>query len=164
MWRRMFGGSGRVDLAQALRAIEAEARWEALDLVARRGREAACDLLRGHAAELACSTAGRDQLLSLALDQAADALETGETSPQPDLSAFRQVRSVDASVQRRIRRRAAAGAIPPDPLDDAARTLHERLWADPRIPADDACRAGMLAGLASSSRKDGRAERSRPSA
>jgi hypothetical protein len=40
-------------LAKAVRAICAEAHWEAVDLTTRRGRALACDLLRGHSAECA---------------------------------------------------------------------------------------------------------------
>ena len=52
--------------AAASEAISA-ARWERVDLEARRPGEAHTDLILGKAAELAFSPIGRDQLMSLAL-------------------------------------------------------------------------------------------------
>ncbi|NBB17614.1 hypothetical protein GVN21_19815 [Caulobacter sp. SLTY] len=71
----------------ALAAICEEARWEAADLLSRRGGAAAVDLLRGHSGELAVSPLARDRLLAMALDQAADSLASGSASLEIDLSA-----------------------------------------------------------------------------
>jgi hypothetical protein len=91
-------------LAKAVRGICAEARWEALDLTTRRGPALACDLLRGHSAECAGSPSGRDQLLGLALDQAAAALrQQGPAPPDIDLSSFLAPRRIHAAVEARIR-------------------------------------------------------------
>lgn len=64
-------------LDKAIKSASEEACWEAIDLLLRRGSEAARDLLRGRSAELAGSAAGQNQLLSLALDQAAASIERG---------------------------------------------------------------------------------------
>ena len=56
-----------------------EARWQSSELLSRRSADAAPDLLRGLAAEMAFSPLGRDQVLSLALLVAADDLEAGRS-------------------------------------------------------------------------------------
>lgn len=161
-------------LAEAVLTISAEARWEALDLTTRRGRSLACDLLRGHSAECACSPSGRDQLLGLALDQAAAALgRQVSLLADIDLSSFLAPLPIAASAEARIRARSehlrvsgsdalrrhaestASGyraAVPrrrgdrlmADRLREDA-LLNRALWADARIPADEPQRAFMLA-------------------
>jgi hypothetical protein len=161
-------------LAKAVRAICAEARWEAVDLTTRRGRALACDLLRGHSAECAGSPSGRDQLLGLALDQAAASLRHQVPAPTDiDLSSFLAPQRVHASVEARIRvrsehlrmsgsdalRRHAEStassyrAAAPRRRGDRVMAellredavLNRTLWADARIPADEPQRAFMLA-------------------
>jgi hypothetical protein len=161
-------------LAKAVRGICAEARWEALDLTTRRGRSLACDLLRGHSAECAGSPSGRDQLLGLALDQAAAALRQQGAAPADiDLSSFLAPRRIHAAVEARIRvrsehlrvsgsdalrrhaesaansYRAAAprrrGARVTAELLREDAVLNRTLWADARILADEPQRAFMLA-------------------
>src|SRR6187455_3149703 len=64
-------------LSRAVARALAVARWEVADLVARRSRELAPDLLQGRAAELALSPVAADQILSLVLDQAAADIRKG---------------------------------------------------------------------------------------
>ena len=64
--------------AAALGALT-EARRQSSELLSRQSADAAPDLLRGHAAEMAFSPLGRDQVLSLALLVAADDLEGGRS-------------------------------------------------------------------------------------
>lgn len=161
-------------LAKAVQAICAEASWEALELTTRRDREAACDLLRGHSAECAGSPSGRDQLLGLALDQAAAALRHQVAAPAHiDLSSFLVPQRIHSSAEARIRvqsehlhlsgsdalrryaestasgYRAAAPRRRRNPmmvelLREDA-LLNRILWADARILADEPQRAFMLA-------------------
>src|SRR5688572_22190558 len=76
--------------AAALGAL-VEARRRSRNVLSRRSAEGAPDLLRRHAADLALSPIGRDQLLRAALLEAADDLEherpfrfdAGSTLPEP---------------------------------------------------------------------------------
>lgn len=58
-------------------AVLAKARWEARDLLSRRSRESAIELLFAHAAELALSPNAPDQLLGVALSAAAQSVAEG---------------------------------------------------------------------------------------
>lgn len=153
--------------AAALGALT-EARWQSTELLSRQSIEAAPDLLRGHAAEMAFSPLGRDQVLSLALLVAADDLEAGRPpaaasdflllEPGPDDVARLDVRArvlgsafAPAAQARRAaedlerRHRPECGSD----LELSARltaeaNLHELLWDDPRLPGDDRVRLTML--------------------
>lgn len=153
--------------AAALGALT-EARGQSRDLLSRQSANAAPDLLRGHAGEMAASPLGRDQVLSLALLAAADDLEAGRApagtselvllEPGPDDAARLEVRSrvlslafVPATDARRAadelerRHRPECGSD----LELSARltaeaNLHELLWDDPRLPGDDRARLTML--------------------
>lgn len=153
--------------AAALGALT-EARRQSRDLLSRRCADAAPDLLRGHAAEMARSPLGRDQVLSLALLVAADDLEcrrspaaTSELvllEPEPDEAARLDVRTrvLDSGLVPTAEARLAAEDLErrhrPEcgsDLDLSARltaeaNLHETLWDDPRLPADDRTRLTML--------------------
>ncbi|MDX9996418.1 MAG: hypothetical protein WCY15_07320 [Phenylobacterium sp.] len=141
------------DLAQ-------EARWQALDLVARRGREAAPNLLRGQSADYAGSPLAWELLLGMALDQAAETID----APAVDLSPL--LKASDLPAERLLEIRAAAerlkgsarwveelaaridrnaGQLERVRLLRAHALLNERFWSDARIPADEATRARMLA-------------------
>lgn len=158
-----------------MQAICEVARWETFDLVARRGREPAPNLLRGHSAELAGSPSGRDQLMSLALDQAANAIERGAQASEVDLSPLLTPLLVLPSVQASVRTQAAGlSSSAAEALrrhvanllhayradgrsrrDDPSMTellredvvLNQALWADVRILADERQRAFMLASV-----------------
>jgi len=153
--------------AAALGALT-QARWQSGGLLSRESADAAPELLRGHAAEMASSPLGRDQMLSLALLAAADDLEAGRSpamvservllEPGPDDAARLGVRTrvlssgllptADArraaeDLERRHRPECA------NDLELSARltadaNLHELLWDDPRLPADDRARLTML--------------------
>lgn len=152
--------AGSVDPEADLRAwlgilerVTQTARWEVRDLLARRDRDTAADLLRGRSGELATSAEGVDQLLSVALDRAAAALARGSRDPCPDLADFAQPQRLPAADCDEIRLRAGAiearlegrreGSGLPCARDEAA--ADARLWADARIPADLELRAAMLA-------------------
>ena len=145
-----------------------EARWQGSDLLSRRSAEAAPDLLRGHAAEMAFSPLGRDQVLSLALLVAADDLEGGRSpaaaaelvllEPGPDDAARLDVRTrvlnsglVPTAEARRAaedlerRHRPECGSdLELSTRLTAEANLHELLWDDPRLPGDDRTRLTML--------------------
>lgn len=161
-------------LSAALRAIGEDARWQALDLLGRRGGDAV-DLLRGYSGELALSRSAREQLLGLALDRAAAAIACAEAIPLLDLSEFLVARPLPDAVVAAIRRRSAAlyerdrqglhceacamfrqGSAPADAAalsrarqfmaEDAA--LNRLLWCDTRIVLHQDARAAMLASAA----------------
>lgn len=159
-------------LADAVMMLSEEARWEAYDLVSRRGVAAAVDLLRGHSGELALSWSGRDHLFGTALDQAAAALAQGAAIPQVDLSAYLKPCLLPSAELAAVGARAAAL-----PLDERGRlsrhvrettnqgggrrrgtrasdvlrelrqgaALNRRLWSDARLGLGEHDRALMLA-------------------
>lgn len=157
-------------LARAIESATEEARWLAFDLLSRRGPEAALDLLRGRSAELAVSAAGQNQLLSLALDQAAASLERGgdvssvnlkpllSLSPLPEATAAQTTHEAtrliadDAAVLREtVTSLFDLASDPPCPasaisdrLYEQAR-LNEACWREVRLPASGVTRALMLA-------------------
>lgn len=161
-------------LARAIQAVSEEARWEAFDLLSRRGAEAAPELLRGRSGELAVSPAGRDQLLSLALDQTAASIQRGGKMPMSDLATLLVLHPlsdaaaarVQAEAERLIQSEASAvsqyaldvvrsaegspGAtsLPSDLLYEQAR-LNEVCWREARLPAEWPIRALMLASIPS---------------
>ena len=149
-------------------AALAQARWEALDLGARRPAELVPGLMRGRAAELAASPLAQDQLLSLALDRLADGLPAGGPAPlslQMDQAAdegrrravreqvFRQGGlpiSAGAAALAELERRHRPLARSPGELSvrlEAEARLHEALWDDPDLPADPTTRLTMLSAV-----------------
>jgi hypothetical protein len=151
-------------IPELLDDIAQEARWQAHDLVARRGREAAPNLLRGQAAESFGSPLAHDLLLGLALDQAAESLAAPAAAPVIDLSDLLRPDELPAERCRQIRAVADRLRGPARWIDElAARIereagprervrllrahalLNERFWLDTRIRADDQVRARMLA-------------------
>lgn len=163
-------------LAAALAGVAAEAGWEACDLVARRGRAAAPDLLRGRSAELAGSAVAREQLLSAALDQAAAAIAADAPAQALDLDRFLTPQLLDEDDRVSLRRQAEAlpstlkAPLAPATADRLARAhaearradddappvaarlredamLAEALWADARLPAERDARIVMLASI-----------------
>lgn len=144
---------------RAVTAASETAKWEGLDLVARKGRHVAPDLLRGRSAELAFSPCGFDQLLSLALDQAALAIEEGALFFAVDLTPLLRPITLPVERERLVREAAAklggvAGARREKPAASRAwaagsgrdhADLCRLLWREARIPADDGIRAAMLA-------------------
>jgi hypothetical protein len=159
------------DLRQA--AVEAvlAARWECAELAARKSAEAVGELLLGHAAELACSALGRDQILSRALESAAadvragrPALEDGaafffrEAVPDGARSVVREQvfrhsgvpsrasQAVAAELERRLRSEGLGDRELSERLLAEAH-LHERLWDDPRLGADTHTRLILLCAV-----------------
>ena len=146
-----------------------EARWQSSELLSRRSADAAPDLLRGLAAEMAFSPLGRDQVLSLALLVAADDLEAGR-SPAAAASELVLLQPGPADAARSdVRARVLnSGVIPTADARRAAEDLERRyrpecgsdlelsarltaeanlnelLWDDPRLPGDDRTRLTML--------------------
>lgn len=163
MWRRVHRSSDPGGLKAALSAVAEEARWEALVLIARRGRGAAPDLLRGHAADLSGSSLARVQLLSLALDRAADLLDAGAEAPEIDMDGFLRIEEAPADVLSAVQGWAASptvinrarSGIDRIGREHAGRSsilaqdalLNERLWCDARLPASPDTRAVMLAAI-----------------
>jgi hypothetical protein len=159
----------------AAAAVEAmmEARWEASDLLSRRPPPLACDLLQGHAAELAGSAIAHDQVLSLALDAAARDLAAGRApladgalflfqEPAPEPAARQAVREgalredgvpladshrVAEEIEERRRREGGEPGELAGRLVAEAR-LHELMWDDPRLPATSRTRLVMLCSAA----------------
>jgi hypothetical protein len=148
-----------------------EARWASADLLARQGAAGASDRLRGRAAELAGSPLGGDQVLSLALDAAAEDLANGRVvlaegviafcGPPVDETERRALREqvfrqggaraleseqvADELVRRHADEVCSAAALARLLIDDAR--LHERLWDDPRLPAAPRTRLVMLCSV-----------------
>jgi hypothetical protein len=134
----------------------------------------AVDLLRGHSGELASSVLARDQLVGLALDQAAASIDAGAATPQVDLSEFLAARPLPEPACADLRRIAAEiladrkeeltrhardlASKPPRPgaasRRDAALALRQDaalnrlLWCDVRITLGPFERAFMLASAA----------------
>lgn len=158
-------------VASALVAALMEARWEVASLLSRHAPAEAAERLRGHAAELAMTPLGCDQVLSLALDAAAEDLENDRPplregvvsffppeAPNPDVLELRS--SVYAHggapagnsgavvaelvARRRLEARTDVGLA--HRLTADAR-LHERLWDDRRIPASPQVRWAMLCSV-----------------
>jgi hypothetical protein len=153
-----------------LEKVTQAARWEVRDLLARRDRMSAADLLRGRSGELAASPDGFDQLLSVALDRAADDLAAGSRDPRLDLADFVEPQRLAQATCDRIELRAATllascesqaeGAGPRCAREGGAADM--RIWADPRVLADLETRAVMLArARARTARPDADASRRR---
>lgn len=168
---RLEASLGSIPLVPLLGEIVAEARWEATDLQLRWGQEPAAGLLRGRSAELSFSPLARDQLLAVALEQAAASL-AGQPGG-PDLVAFQLPQEIAPTERMAVlaRLQDPTAAVPArahalvegwvrrfDDMRDlkggprrAARRLFEdaalnrRFWDDERIPADLTLRAVMLA-------------------
>lgn len=159
-------------VAAALLGALTEARWRSGELLSRKSAELAPDLLRGHAAEMAFSPIGRDQVLSLALSAAADDLEAGRAPADeralflrahpPDESAraqvrgripvfnpaaTREVRAVVEELERRCRPECRGDVEMSERLANEA-DLQELLWDDPRLPCEDRVRLIMLLSVA----------------
>ena len=146
-----------------------EAAWEWSDVRSRRPADLAPDLLSARADELGGSPSARDQLTAIALratlaDGAAPA--PGDLLGEPPTEAVRlELRrrvyatgglpiheTSDLVASQEARYREALGAAA-DSAVIAARLLadadlHEAVWDDPRIPADDRCRLVMLCSIA----------------
>lgn len=157
-------------LAHAVITALAAARWHAADLASRRPPEIVPDLLSGRAAELACSPIADDQLLSLALDVAAQDVRSGRPAlaggvlsffparggagaaqtrdPEVTTDGVRLVRDMDLVADLEARRRSLglSGAELSSRLAEDAR-LQDLLAEDPRIPADEHVRGLMRASL-----------------
>jgi hypothetical protein len=158
---------GHIVASAALGALS-EARWRSRDVLSGKSAEAAPGLLRGHAAELAVSPIGRDQLLGAALLAAADDLERGRPFRFDGHMALPEPPPSEAE-RTRIRREAfGAGAIPTAEsrkvLEDlevryrpecgsaaelsarleADANLHEAVWDDPRLACAPRTRLVML--------------------
>lgn len=160
-------GNAHIAAAAALGALT-EVWRRGSGLLSREVADAAPGLLRGHAAEMASSPLGRDQVLSLALLTAADDLEGGRTPSAthdlalpdlaPDDDARQTVRSrvlLSGLMPTAAARRAAyeleqrhrpecAGDLELSARLTAEADLHQRLWDDPRLPGDDRTRLTML--------------------
>ena len=151
--------------AAASEAVTA-ARWERLDLEARRPGGAHVDLILAKAAELATSPIGRDQLMSLALaaggrnSDAADLLVRSFTPSAeravitervvrlgPHLAAKTEalVVQIEERNARRLGDDARFDLLPHRMRQEAA--LQESLWNHPAIPAGDEVRLAMLCSI-----------------
>lgn len=163
---------GRSDLlARAVARALAVARWEVADLMARRSRDLAPDLLQGRAAELALSPMAADQILSLVLEAAAKDIREGRVpladpsvlqGPTPDDIARLSFHHLaadggaaafvhDLELVRDLEARHAGTGVRSAELaerlaEDAA--LQDMLWDDPRIPAGREERRLMAASVA----------------
>lgn len=174
-------------VACAAIAAVMEARWESSEALSRGAAEPAPALLRRRARELAMSPAGRDQLLSVALQAAATDIEAGRpaladgalfllAAPAPAPAAREALRAsvlkqggiavaesqrVAEEVERRQRRDGAeAGALSPQLRAEAR--LHELLWDDPRLPAAPRTRLVMLCTIPRLLRRSEELDPSRP--
>ena len=167
-----FTGAEHHVAAAAIQAVM-EARWETTSLLARRPVESVPDLLRARAAELATSAWGRDQVMSVALEAAADDVENGRPAlatgalfffqgpadPEARLPIQREVfrrfgsaeQEADAivAVVEEEHRRAASGASPGEISARlfADALLHKQLWDLPRLRADSHTRLTMLCSV-----------------
>jgi len=141
-----------------------KARWMCKDALSRRGAMAAAELLLAHAAELAGSADGRDQLLSLGLSAGAADIVAGRRplDAAPSVTLVRgagargerlrfayQARETECAAMRladgiadEIARLGLAPASARRLLLDCA-ALQASLWGAPEIPADSAARAVM---------------------
>lgn len=151
-----------------------EARWQATRLSSRRPESAVPDMLRGLAEELATSPIARDQLLSFALEAAAEDLLNGrpplannalrwrasavdraeqlriqrevfERFGSAEEAAYAVVTALEAKHRREVEGPGAFAGVANRLLDDAR--LHKLLWDDPRIRADAAARLEMLCSV-----------------
>jgi len=153
-------------LETALRQAADEAAWERADLAARRPADLVEDLLTARADELAASPGGRDQLRGMVLRTLANPAPSeprlgADPGEAARLALRREVYAIgglpihetsDLVAQLEARYREAIG---PDanPAVLAARLLadadlHEALWDDPRIPAENRARLVMLCSVA----------------
>lgn len=140
-----------------------KARWMCKDALSRRGAMAAAELLLAHAAELAGSADGRDQLLSLGLSAGAADIVAGRRplDAAPSVTVARaalhgerlrfayQARETEYAamqlangIAEEIARLGLAPAAARRLLLDCA-ALQASLWGAPEIPADSAARAVM---------------------
>lgn len=163
--------SGDLIAAAALEALM-EARWRALDLLARKPRDEAPGRLRGLASDMSFSPIARDQVLSVALSAAAEALEH-----EDDLNALGVLdvlkRLAPSEEERLAVRREALGTGSTPTTDlrqvveamesryrpdcrssaDLARqlrteaSLHELLWDHPRLSCDCGTRLVMVCSV-----------------
>ncbi len=153
-------------LAAASAVARGAARWERFDVETRRPAAESRELLLARAAELALSPIGRDQLLSLALEQGIEAtgavdLLARVPAPAPEREGIAQQvfalaprrSSESASVvleleARHVRSLGADGW--PDCVPACLRQealLHEVLWDHPAIPAPADVRLIMLCSV-----------------
>jgi regulator of nucleoside diphosphate kinase len=157
-------------LATSLVAALAAARWEVADLASRRPGELVPGLLSGRAAELAMAPVAADQLLSLALDAAANDLTAGRAPLEEGVLAFFSRLDADevvegtefdgpddgrrfiedlhlvAELEARHRGLGFSGAELSARLAEDAQ-LQALLAGDARIPADAAIRRLMRASV-----------------
>lgn len=159
----------------AAAAVLATARWEAHDLLARRPPESANELLIAHAAELALSPDARDQLLSVALSEAAISAATGRAVLPNPPSVFVDYDSKSETARHGIRSKVlyyatdqwqagldgaaiftrslsmdakpVLGFTHSTNLTEAAVKLQRYLWDHPKIPADTHLRLVMFLSL-----------------
>lgn len=156
------GGLLKGAVVQAL----ADARWERLDLLARRPAVLVPDLLTARGDELAASPRGQDQLLAIALERVA----RGETpgpgvedllGPAPTEAERLELRRAAASarnlpvnetrdfVELLVARHQEPGRRRPALVDalEAEANMNELLWDDPRLRADAGVRLVMLGSV-----------------
>jgi hypothetical protein len=159
----------------AVAAVLATARWEAHDLLTRRSPESANELLIAHAAELALSPDARDQLLSVALSEAAFSVATGRAVLLNPPTVFVDYDSTSETARHTIRdkvfhyatdhwqaglddaaiftRTLSMDAIPMNgfahstTLTEAAVNLQRYLWDHPKTPAETHIRLVMFLSL-----------------
>lgn len=147
-----------------------EALWRYRDLSARRTEDQARDLVLAEAAERSLSAAGREQLLSVALERvltldpeapASARLLLGSDPHEDQTLTIRKsvfalgpqnVEAADALIDQlekfhagRLTKRGSKVEIALGLEQDAA--LHQALWDDPRIPASSENRLAMLCSI-----------------
>lgn len=149
----------RVVSSQAM----ANARWETADILSRRSVELAADMVSGRAAELALSPGAIDQIQSLYLERAADALRIGRPPLSGAALVFKPIEGPIPGSEAALNA-SAAEAAEADPLAAQAEAahretglvgallsarlvrdavVHEALSQDARIPADERTRRIM---------------------
>lgn len=153
-------------LAAATAQAVSAARWERIDLGARKPHMLPDDLLLAKAAELALSPIGRDQLMSLALehgvrdgDQGAALLDVSAPLAERAVIAIRVFRSAPrrasetealvVQIEERhaqdLGERARFDLLPGRLFQEA--TLQELLWDHPAIAAPDEVRMAMVCSI-----------------
>jgi hypothetical protein len=156
-------------IASAALGAVMEARWHAQDLLSRKPRNAAPSLLRGLAGEMSFSPVARNQVLSVALNLVADALEQdGDIyaigalevlerlgpSEADRLAVRREVlaggstpttepRQVVETLESHYRPDCRSSAVLARRLRDEA-SLHELLWDHPKLACDHGTRLVMV--------------------
>ncbi|MEQ8936786.1 MAG: hypothetical protein RIE56_13435 [Amphiplicatus sp.] len=142
-----------------------KARWMCRDALSRRSWVSASELLLAHAAEIAGSFDGRDQLLSLALSAGVADIVAGrkplDTFPSVTVHRGRRTTRAEWNAVAKGNAEAceAAARLAADISDKAAQSecgmavrrslrdiaaLQEALWRSPEIPADNNARMVML--------------------